>query len=63
MPKKEEEKKAPESGNSRAAHYLAPEHREGPHPAVNALSQRPATRSENGRKVSEYTRIERGRET
>lgn len=54
---------APQAGGPRVKAYLEIDRRKGVHPAVKALSKRPATRSEASRKITEYTRIERGRET
>jgi hypothetical protein len=47
----------PEAEGSRVREFLDIERREGLHPAVQDLSQRPAGRS--GRKVQEFLRIDR----
>lgn len=52
------------SGESRLKRYVEIEKvsgKEGSHPAVKALHERPATRSGSA-KVREYARIERGQE-
>ncbi|MFV0292372.1 MAG: hypothetical protein ACK5II_03795 [Paracoccus sp. (in: a-proteobacteria)] len=52
------------TGTGRLQAYLTQERQSGIHPAVSALHRRSHQRDGGeGRKVSEYTRIERGHET
>ena len=53
----------PQAEGTRVKTYLDIDRKKGLHPAVQALSKRPATRGEASRKIREYTRIERGRDT
>lgn len=50
------------SEGTRVRIYLEMDRRNGLHPAIRALSQRAPTRGDQGRKLREYARIERGRE-
>ncbi|MFD1795015.1 hypothetical protein FQV27_15820 [Paracoccus aurantiacus] len=51
------------SGSGRVRAYTTQERESGLHPAVEALHRRPHSRDgDEGRKASEYARIERGRE-
>lgn len=47
-------------GNGRLREYTRQERESGTHPAVMALRQRPKDRDGDGRKTSEYARIDRG---
>ena len=53
---------APPGNSSRLREYIRQERESGVHPSVMALRSRPKDRSEDGRKIAEYARIERGYE-
>ncbi|MFC7702739.1 hypothetical protein ACFQXB_00840 [Plastorhodobacter daqingensis] len=49
-----------ENSGARLRSFLAIARESGQHPAIRALSQRPAERAAPGRRVKEFLRIERG---
>ncbi|MDB6181268.1 hypothetical protein [Paracoccus fistulariae] len=51
------------AGNARLREFTRQERESGVHPYIAALRSRPKDRPADGRKLSEYTRIERGYET
>lgn len=48
-------------GTARLREYLRQERETGLHPAIRTLISRPKAGAADGRKVREFTRIERGR--
>ncbi|MBC9246503.1 hypothetical protein H4P12_07210 [Paracoccus sp. 11-3] len=52
----------PLGSSARLREFVRQERESGVHPSVMALRSRPKDRSEDGRKVSEFARIERGHE-
>ena len=51
------------TGNGRVLAYVNQDRQSGIHPAITALHRRPHERDgDESRKISEYTRIERGHE-
>lgn len=50
----------PRAEGTRVKTYLDMDRKSGLHPAIRILSQRPATRGDEGRKLREFARIERG---
>ncbi|MBK4218027.1 hypothetical protein JJJ17_19025 [Paracoccus caeni] len=57
---KADKSKTHESGGTRLREFTRQERESGVHPSVAALHSRPQTRSDENRKVTEYSRIERG---
>ncbi|SMO83193.1 hypothetical protein [Paracoccus laeviglucosivorans] len=52
-----------QTGQGRVENFTRQEREEGLHPAIVTLHSRPKDRGETDRRVTEFTRIERGRTT
>ncbi len=50
-------------GGIRMREFARQERMAATHPAIETLRKSPKTRTEQGRKIAEYLRIDRGRET
>lgn len=57
---KSDNRKTHETGATRLREFTRQERESGVHPAVTALHSRPQTRSDENRKATEFSRIERG---